>query len=46
MREPRGKSVNITTFVDASYASDKRTGKSHTGYVIFVKRAPIEFYSN
>ena len=46
MTEPRGKLVNITTFVDASYASDKRTRRSHTGYVIFVKRAPIEFYSN
>ena len=46
MTEPRGKSVNITTFVDASYALEKRTRRSHTGYVIFVKRSPIVFYSN
>ena len=46
MTEPGGKSVNITTFVYASYALENRTRRSHTGYVIFVKMAPIVFYSN
>ena len=43
--EPRGKSVTITEYVYVSYASDKRTRISHTGYVIFVNRSPIVFYS-
>ena len=45
MPEPRGKSVTITLFVDASHASDNRTRRSHKDYVIFVNRAPIIFYS-
>ena len=43
--EPRGKSVSITAFVDASHASDKKTIRSHTGYMVFVNRSPIVFYS-
>ena len=43
--EPRGRSVTITEFVDASYASDNKTRISHTGYVIFVNRSPVIFYS-
>ena len=45
MPEPRGKSVNITAFVDSSHASDKRTRRLHTGYVIFVNWDPIVIYS-
>ena len=45
MPRARGRFVIITAFVDAAHASDKRTRKSHTGYVIFVNRAPIIFYS-
>jgi hypothetical protein len=41
----RGRAVKITTFVDASHAADKRTRKSHTGYIIFINRAPIIWYS-
>ena len=44
MPEPGGKSVNITAFVDASHASDKREKRLHTGYVTFVNRAPIISY--
>ena len=43
--EPRGKSVTIIAFVDASYESDKRTRISHSGYMIFVNKGPIIFYS-
>ena len=45
MTKPRGKSVTINEFVDPSHALDNRTRRSHTGYVIFVDRAPIIFYS-
>ena len=45
MPEPRGKSVTITEFLDALHASDNRRRSSYTGYVIFVNRAPVIFYS-
>ena len=45
MPEQRGKSVSIIAFVYASHALDKITIISHTGYVIFVNRALIIFYS-
>ena len=45
MPQPRGRSVKITAFVDASHASDKITRRSHTGFVIFINRAPIMWYS-
>ena len=43
--KPRGRSVTTTTFVDASHAANKVTRRSHTGFVIFVNRAPIIWYS-
>ena len=43
--KPRGRLVQVTTFVDAYHAADKKTGQSHTGYIIFVNRAPIIWYS-
>mmetsp|Transcript_9008 Transcript_9008/g.12814 ORF Transcript_9008/g.12814 Transcript_9008/m.12814 type:complete len:365 (-) Transcript_9008:235-1329(-) len=43
--EPRGKPVTITAFVDASFASNKKTRQSHSGYIIFVNPAPIMWYS-
>ena len=45
MPEPLGRAVSTTAFVDASHAQDKKTRRSHTGYVIFVNRAPILWYS-
>ena len=39
--KPRGRAVEVTSFVDASYAADKKTRRSHTGYIVFVNRAPI-----
>ena len=33
--------VEVTAFVVASHASDKKTRRSHTGYIVFVNRAPI-----
>jgi hypothetical protein len=42
---PRGRGVTITAFVDASRAANKVTRRSHSGYVIFIYRAPILWYS-
>ena len=42
---PRGNPVTMTAFVDASHRSNKMTGRSHTGYVIFLNKAPILWYS-
>ena len=35
----------MTAFVDASHASNRVTRRSHTGFVIFLNRAPIIWYS-
>src|SRR6056300_696374 len=45
MPEPRGEPVSTTAWVDASHAANKKTRKSHSGYVIFVNCAPIIWYS-
>lgn len=45
MPPPRGCSVTITGYVDASHAANKVTRRSHTGYLIFLNRAPILWYS-
>jgi hypothetical protein len=45
MPKPRGRSVTTTTFVDASHGQDKKTRRSHTGFVIFVNRAPVIWFS-
>ena len=41
----RGNPVITTAFVDASYAANKKTRSSYTGYVIFINRGPILWYS-
>ena len=45
MPEPRGRIVYTTAFVDASHASNKVTRRSQTGFLIFINRAPIIWYS-
>ena len=45
MPKPRGRQVHTTAFVDASHAANKVTRRSHTGFIIFVNRAPITWYS-
>ncbi len=40
-----GRSATTAAFVDSSHGGDKRTRRSVTGYVIFVNRAPIIWYS-
>ena len=34
-----------SAFCDSSFASNKKTRRSHTGFVIFVNRAPIKWIS-
>ena len=41
----RGRPVYITAFVDASHAANRKTRRSHTGFIVFVNRAPIHWYS-
>ena len=45
MPAPRGKSVSITCWVDASHASNLVTMRSHTGIFIKLNGAPIAWYS-
>ena len=42
---PRGRAVTTMAYVDASHAANKVTRRSHTGYIKFVNRAPIQWYS-
>ena len=41
MPTPRGQSLTMTAFVDASHAANKITRRSHSGYVVFLNHAPI-----
>jgi len=43
--EPRGKPVNINIFVDSDHAGNVVTRRSHTGIMMFVNMAPIQWYS-
>jgi len=43
--KPRGNSVTVTCWVDASHAGCRVTRRSHTGIFIFVNRALIGWYS-
>ena len=45
MPQPRGKSVQITAFVDSDHAGNKVTRRSHTGILIFVNMTPIHWFS-
>lgn len=37
--------ITITAFVDASHATDKKTRKLHTRFIVFISRAPILWHS-
>ena len=43
--EPLGKAVQMTAFVDSDHAGDLVTRRSRTGILIFLNRAPINWYS-
>ena len=42
---PRCRGVNITSFVNSSHASNQVTHRSHSGFIIFINRASIEWFS-
>ena len=42
---PRGKHVQMTTFVDSDHAGDQVTRRSRTGVLIFLGMAPIAWHS-
>ena len=43
--EPLGVSVTTTAYVDSSHAANKVTRRSHTGFLLFLNRAPIIWFS-
>ena len=45
MPEPRGRQVTTTAYVDASHAANRKTRRSHSGFILFVNRAPISWHS-
>lgn len=45
MPPPRGRVVHTTAFVDASHASNRVTRRSQIGYIIFLNRAPVAWFS-
>ena len=44
MPEPRGYPVELTCFVDANHAGNVITRRPHTGIIIFVNNAPVQYY--
>ena len=45
MPTPKGKTVQITTYVDADHAHDQVTRRSVTGILLFVNNTPTKWYS-
>ena len=45
MPEPRGNDVIISCFVDANHAGNVKDRKSQTGILIFLNKAPVQWYS-
>ena len=45
MPEWRGRQVSTTAYVDASHAANRKTRRSHSGFILFVNRAPISWHS-
>jgi hypothetical protein len=43
--EARGEPVQLNCFVDADHAGNKVTRKSHSGILIYLNSAPIDWYS-
>ena len=43
--KPLGVSVSMTAYVVSSHAANKVTRMSHTGFILFLNRAPITWFS-
>jgi hypothetical protein len=41
MPPPLGKDVDLRMLLDSDHAGEKRTQRSHTGFIIFCNLAPI-----
>ena len=45
MPEPRGRQVTTTAYVDSSHAANRKTRRSHSGFILFVNRTSISWHS-
>jgi hypothetical protein len=45
MPKPRGKTVVVKLFVDSDHAADKLTRRSRTGFILYLNKAPIVWFS-
>jgi hypothetical protein len=45
MPPPLGKDIDLCMMVDSDHAGEKRTLRSHTGFIIFYNLAPIIWLS-
>jgi hypothetical protein len=45
MPPPLGKDADLHMMVDSDHAGEKRTGRSHPGFIIFCNLAPIIWLS-
>ena len=43
--EPLARPVSAIAYVDASHAANKVTRRSHTGFIIFINKSSIVWYS-
>ena len=45
MPDPHGRAIIIYSLVDANHAGNVMTRRSHTGIIMFIKNAPIIWFS-
>jgi Reverse transcriptase (RNA-dependent DNA polymerase) len=45
MPKPRGKTVVVKLFVDSDHAADQLTRRSRTGFILYLNKAPIVWFS-
>ena len=43
--EPRGTGVSLQMYVDSNHTGEKKTRQSHTGFVVFINGALIQWLS-
>jgi hypothetical protein len=43
--KPRGGPVTLRMYVDADHAGDKITRRSRTGYLLYMQKAPMDWYT-
>jgi hypothetical protein len=45
MPKPKGKALVVRLFVDSDHAADKSLRRSPTGFILYLKHAPVIWYS-